>query len=129
MRPFLYKNMYFTYCIVLALYQHKYLTYCVTLPVLILCTYLKSVCRLYLLSRQVHTMWKTLSDNTSETIVQVFVTSCLDYYNSAFCRAGAMDICPLRLVLHSVDYAATNDVDSIMSTILDDLHWLPVHKG
>ena len=89
-----------------------------------------AICRgAYYQLRQLRSVTRSLSPEAAKTVVQAFITSCLDYCNSLL--YGITD--SLFRLLQSVQNAAARFIsgarrsDHIMP-VLRQLHWLPVRQ-
>ncbi len=71
----------------------------------------------------------SLSLDSSETMVHVFITRCLDYCNSLLCRLPKNQIKKLQAIQKTAARLVTNSYKyDHITHILEDLHWLPVQQ-
>ena len=80
--------------------------------------------------RQLLTICRTLTTDAAKTLVHAFITSRVDYCNSAFGNDCAVHLYPLQSLLHAASrvIARKRKYDHISETIRDQLHWLPVKQ-
>ena len=80
--------------------------------------------------RQIRTIRKSLTSETSELIVLAFISSRLDYCNNILYGVGAVHLQKLQSVQNEAArvIARKRKYDPITSTLRDDLHWLPVES-
>ena len=78
--------------------------------------------------RQIRAIRKSLTVETSKLLIHAFVNSRLDYCNSVLQGVGAVHLQKLQLIQNGAArvVARKRKFDPIMSTIRDELHWLPV---
>ena len=85
--------------------------------------------RCYYQLRQLRTVRRALSKETSKLLVHALIISRLDYCNSVFNNVAAVHLHPLQSVLHAAARLVVQmkKYDYITADIRDYLHWLPVN--
>ena len=85
-------------------------------------------CRCFYYLRQIRTVRRSLTTDSTKSLVHALIASRLDYCNSVLYRINTNAAKILQSVLHSAARLIMRQrkFDSITPTIRDDLHWLPV---
>ena len=80
--------------------------------------------------RQMRCVRRSLSVHAEKTLVNAFITSRIDYWNSVFSRVAVTHLRPLQSVLNAAArlIVKKREYDPITATVRDVLHWLPIQQ-